>query len=97
MSILFRYEEFFGSKTKIPSKKSKSIGGSEDSSTDDELEDDEAFENPVKIKFFCQLMMFSVHGLAVNKNLSFCLQELLIEVSLILIVFIVEAKESFYT
>lgn len=96
MSILFRYEEFFGSKKKMPSKKSKSVGGSEDSSTDDELEDDEAFENPVKIINFCQLI-FSVLGLAVNKNLSFCFQELLIEVSLILIFFIIEAKESFYT
>ncbi|KAF3437011.1 hypothetical protein FNV43_RR19764 [Rhamnella rubrinervis] len=43
-----RYEEFFGSKKKTPSKMSKSVGSSEDSSTDDELKDDEAFENPMQ-------------------------------------------------
>lgn len=36
--------------------------------TDDEQEDDEAFENQVKIIAFCQLLL-RVLGLAVNKIL----------------------------
>lgn len=86
MYIFFRYEDFFGGKKKKPSKKSRSAGGSKGLGTDDEQEDDEAFENQVKIIAFCQLLL-RVLGPAVRAQ-----EELLVKLSLTLIVLIVEAK-----